>query len=142
MSKFRAMLAGSPRFMGATDQVHMATMEFADHSRGVNIPGNPKSRSRRVQELVEQLWSITWNPVYSSEYTIEGKVSCSAEASDLDANRDVRPRNQCPCCDNFFQKKDLIRTITMGQGEDTEIGGWIFRCPNMECRAHITIFND
>ncbi len=85
------------------------------------------------RSLVNQLWhksSIKWN---------NEEIWCT-EASDLDANKGRRPRNQCPKCDCFFQRKDLVRNITAGSGEDEEIVGWQFRCPN--CKVILEVVND
>lgn len=80
------------------------------------------------------------NSIWTKSKSTSGRDIWSAEASTLDANKDRRPRNQCPKCDCFFQKKDMLGVQTTGWGDDEEIGFWHFICPN--CRSNIQIFND
>ena len=68
---------------------------------------------------------------------IQGFVT---EASDLNANRHIRPRNQCPHCNGFFGLQNLVRRLSQGKGEDMELAGWVFKCPN--CYVKLTVFND
>lgn len=84
--------------------------------------------------LVNQIWmkhTIQWG----------GREIWSAEASTLDANRLRRPRNQCPKCDAFFQKKDLFGTVDQEDGDGSrEIAAWHFHCPN--CQVLLEVQND
>lgn len=86
------------------------------------------TRSDDMQSLIDHIWGKG------------SKEGFSAEASTLDANKETRPRNLCPNCDGIYAKKDLIKTIPMGDPIDHEIGGWEFKCPH--CGTILTVFND
>jgi hypothetical protein len=61
------------------------------------------------------------------------------ESSDLNimAERGL-PRNQCPHCHGFFNKKDIVKVDRDASGED--IYGWHFKCPT--CKTGLLVIND
>ena len=89
----------------------------------------PPVRSLMMNDLVNDIWGKPHN---------DGGYS--AEASTLNANKNRRPRNLCPKCDGVYGRKDLKKTIPMGDPIDHEIGGWEFVCPH--CGVLLTIWND
>lgn len=63
----------------------------------------------------------------------------ATEVSDLNAHKELdgKPRNQCPKCNGFFSKKNLIYVKTNDEHEKLY---WEFRCPT--CRCILKVFND
>ena len=62
--------------------------------------------------------------------------SYMTESSTLDANKEKLPRNVCPHCEGYYQKKNLVKVNKI----DNEITHWEFKCPN--CQTILVIFND
>ena len=96
----------------------------ADRRLGRN-PKAQKAMSER-QKLAQFVWT-------------KSDDSYVTEASDLSANQEKLPRNVCPNCDGYYQKKDLVK-IHRTNDADNELTHWEFKCPN--CQTTLIIFND
>lgn len=129
------------RVEGWKDNLHRRTQEVitiankranwgdkrVQENRSTATFANVVNRTPEQTQLVDFIWSKS------------DDGSFVTEASDLDANKDRRPRNQCPKCDGHYGAKDLVETMRSND-EDFEVQGWKFRCPT--CKSLLIVFND